>query len=294
MNDTQPYPPHDASPTRLTHEPDATERDQTQHTDAPVRDFGQRMVATDGDEHSARPSIQPTTQPDADSRTAAPEAGALPRRDGVGARPAGHDDAPESRPAATADVPTGSSGEVETFDDLPDDVDLLTVQEAVALLTERGLPRNIRTVQKYCHRRALKCYRTPTENGVRYLIDRTSIDRMIDASVQQAPTGIETAEPQQAQGTPRMAPERPQERQYGPEASPMVDDRVTAILERENAFLRDQVAVKDRQLEAANARLSEANVLNQNLQDTVLQLTGNDRPRVLKPGPPTAPSHDAA
>jgi len=80
----------------------------------------------------------------------------------------------------------------------PASADLVTVEEAVAIFTERGLPRHMRTIQKYCSRktgRALVCYQVPTENGIRYMIERASIDRFIGDAAQQAPTGKLEPEP---------------------------------------------------------------------------------------------------
>jgi len=74
----------------------------------------------------------------------------------------------------------------------PDSADLVTVEEAVGIFEKRGLPRHMRTIQKYCSRktgRALVSYQIPTENGIRYMIERSSIDRFIGDAAQQAPTG---------------------------------------------------------------------------------------------------------
>ncbi len=74
---------------------------------------------------------------------------------------------------------------------LPDD--LVTVHEAVELFRTAGLERSIRTVQKYCSPqrkgRALKCHVTPTENGVRYMIERSSIENFVREAGAQAPVG---------------------------------------------------------------------------------------------------------
>ena len=74
----------------------------------------------------------------------------------------------------------------------PESADLVTVEEAVEIFRERGLPRHMRTIQKYCSRktgRVLESYQVPTENGIRYMIERSSIDRFIGDAAMQAPTG---------------------------------------------------------------------------------------------------------
>ena len=74
----------------------------------------------------------------------------------------------------------------------PETADLVTVEEAVEIFRERGLPRHMRTIQKYCsHKteRVLESYQVPTENGIRYMIERSSIDRFVGDAAMQAPTG---------------------------------------------------------------------------------------------------------
>ncbi len=80
----------------------------------------------------------------------------------------------------------------------PASADLVTVEEAVIIFAEAGLPRHIRTIQKYCAKkkgRALVSYQIPTENGIRYMIERSSIERFISDATQQAPTGKLEEEP---------------------------------------------------------------------------------------------------
>lgn len=52
-----------------------------------------------------------------------------------------------------------------------------------------------------------------------------------------------------------------------PVSQPVVaDSRVVELLESENEFLRGQIAVKDRQIEALNERVFETNSLTAGLQ----------------------------
>ncbi len=101
-------------------------------------------------------------------------------------------DQPNEEPRSTAIGPGTSELQIMAGHELPEDLELVTVEDAVALFREAGLPRHIRTIQKYCARqsgRALVCHQTPTENGIRYLIEKSSIDRFIADAAQQAPTG---------------------------------------------------------------------------------------------------------
>lgn len=56
----------------------------------------------------------------------------------------------------------------------------LSVEEAAALFAAAGIPKSIRTIQRYCRANILDCIRTDTELGDKYLIDRPSVDRRID------------------------------------------------------------------------------------------------------------------
>ena len=90
--------------------------------------------------------------------------------------------------------------EVPAVEAPPETADLVTVEEAVEIFRERGLPRHMRTIQKYCSRktktgRVLESYQVPTENGIRYMIERSSIDRFIGDAAMQAPTGKLENEP---------------------------------------------------------------------------------------------------
>jgi hypothetical protein len=103
---------------------------------------------------------------------------------------------------AVPEVAAGQDeAEEEQLDPLPvppRHADLVTVEEAVAIFRDHGLPRHLRTVQKYCARkqgRALVCYQVPTENGIRYMIERGSILRFIGDAAQQAPVGSLDDEP---------------------------------------------------------------------------------------------------
>jgi hypothetical protein len=56
----------------------------------------------------------------------------------------------------------------------------LSVEETAALFADAGVPKSIRTIQRYCKSGILESIRTDTEFGDKYLIDRPSADRRID------------------------------------------------------------------------------------------------------------------
>ena len=153
----------------------------------------------------------------------------------------------------------------------PDSADLVSVEEAVALFRERGLPRHIRTIQKYCARksgRALKCYSVPTENGIRYMIDKTSIDRFIADATQQAPTGTN---PDPEVGLPIGLPDKQAVAGAGLEVfeHPYVRRLETQVekLEAKNDRLQNTV---QQVLEQANERLIELQKANAVAQSETL------------------------
>jgi hypothetical protein len=55
----------------------------------------------------------------------------------------------------------------------------LSVEEAAALFVDAGVPKSVRTIQRYCRSGILECIRTDAEFGEKYLIDRSSVDRRI-------------------------------------------------------------------------------------------------------------------
>lgn len=55
----------------------------------------------------------------------------------------------------------------------------LAVDEATKLLSKRGVPRAIRTIQRMCKKGKLDCKLVPTEIGVGYLINDQSIDAFV-------------------------------------------------------------------------------------------------------------------
>jgi len=56
----------------------------------------------------------------------------------------------------------------------------LSVEEVASLFADAGIPKSIRTVQRYCRSGILESIRTDTELGDKYLIDRASVDRRIE------------------------------------------------------------------------------------------------------------------
>ena len=55
----------------------------------------------------------------------------------------------------------------------------MTLDEAGILFREAGLPRNLRSLQRYCAGGRLDCIKEETINGLQYFVDPRSVDRAI-------------------------------------------------------------------------------------------------------------------
>jgi hypothetical protein len=177
----------------------------------------------------------------------------------------------------------------------------LTLEDVSRLFDEAGLPRNVRTLQRYCAAGRLDCIKEETATGLAYFVDPVSVERAIKQlaqlhgltdEVRHGATSEETphavahnAEPSPTPDTPRpSAADRDKiteivvERQSAtePDTSGLV-----AVLERENVglreqneFLRRQVDVKDTQIDALLERDKETNYIVRGLQTMLAPLLG--------------------
>jgi hypothetical protein len=171
----------------------------------------------------------------------------------------------------------------------------LTVQEAVIRCTELGLPRTPKTVRKWAQLSAempdgsgdVEAQRQDTENGFRYLIDKTSLDVKIEQEINfesaNAPvgTGADLSEPVGTDAHPFVTAETV--KAIGSSVSEPVhtgehitalvqtgavaaNDNYVAMLERHLDRMHQQLDVKDRQIDALLERDRETNILIQGLQ----------------------------
>jgi hypothetical protein len=158
----------------------------------------------------------------------------------------------------------------------------------------------MRSIQRYCAKGDLDAHRIETPFGEKFLITPTSVERHIayinevrlvatgrDVSRHVATTvapenrheiGVEvvaTSGDQERQAATEEELSHPVAPQPEPLSRPVAaDDRVTVLLERENDFLRGQIAVKDKQIEALNERVFETNSLTAGLQKLLTPLLG--------------------
>ena len=177
----------------------------------------------------------------------------------------------------------------------------LTLDEVSRLFDEAGLPRNVRTLQRYCAAGRLDCIKEETATGLAYFVDPVSVERAIKqlaqlhgltdevrhgATSENMPHPVaRAAEPLETPDTPRpSAADRDKDAEIFPErqSAPEPDTSgVVAVLERENALLREQkdfyrnqVEVKDTQIAALLERDKETNYLVRGLQTMLAPLLG--------------------
>jgi hypothetical protein len=169
-----------------------------------------------------------------------------------------------------------------------DDSDFtLTIDEALERYARAGLPRTPRSIQRYCAKGHLQCRLIETEFGEKYLIAPASVDKHIayieevrlaatssDLS-RHAATSRDTSRPVATAVAPGESPDEPrQEAPTGNDKSRPVATAYVERLESENEFLRGQIGVKDKTIEALLERDRETNHLVAGLQKMLAPLLG--------------------
>ena len=171
--------------------------------------------------------------------------------------------------------------------------DWVDIEETDHLLREHGIARTIRTIQRMCKRGDLVARLVPTETGVRYLIERGSIDEFVDRHNQIMPTGKGSEEELGAPKAPsetmslRGALQAISQEANGNHANPAATDNahareILAIKDEQISFLKTQLDIANRQIEVKDEQINtmlerdhETNVLIQNLQN-LMALPGAD------------------
>ena len=146
-------------------------------------------------------------------------------------------------------------------DHAPENSLKITVEEAAALFEAGGVPRNKRSIRRYCKRGDLTtCVVVDTEHGRQWMIDQAEVETYI-TQLQQIRD--QSTRPRPAiSGHDRRAPALPggDRVEEGPTASDMT------------TFLKNQIEEKDKQINALLERDRETNILIQGLQRMVLAL----------------------
>jgi hypothetical protein len=192
----------------------------------------------------------------------------------------------------------------------------LTLDETARLFADGGLPRNIRSLQRYCAAGRLDCIKEETATGLTFFVDPDSVARAITQLAQLHGITDEVRhtapQPDMSHGVaPVVEPSAPSDQPRASAAehdtatpenmerhtAPQSDmSRYVAQVESENvmlkehvAFLRDQAQVKDTQIAALLERDKETNYLVRGLQQMLAPLLG----RGGEP-PPTPITHHEA
>jgi hypothetical protein len=165
----------------------------------------------------------------------------------------------------------------------PDNEYSLSIEDAAALYEHAGLPRTLRTIQRYCAKGHLDSRRVEIPYGEKYLITPASVAKHIAyiEETRQTMAGRDEPRPVATISQPETPPQqdarqpttdRDQPRQTAVESEFV--SRYVARLEGENEFLRGQVSVKDAQIKEMTERARETNVLIAGLQKMLTPLLG--------------------
>jgi hypothetical protein len=177
----------------------------------------------------------------------------------------------------------------------------VTLDETARLFADAGLPRNIRSLQRYCAAGRLDCIKEETATGLTYFVDPESITHAITqlaqlhgitdevrhstAQIDMSHMVAPIVEPTQQTDAPRVSAvehdkQLPENIEW-PSAPQPDTSRYVALLESENVmlreqivFLRDQANVKDTQIAALLERDKETNYLVRGLQTMLAPLLG--------------------
>ena len=185
----------------------------------------------------------------------------------------------------------------------PDSDFILSIDDALERYARAGLPRTPRSIQRYCAKGHLDCRRVETSFGEKYLISPASVDKHIAYIEEVRPVATSRDVPRQVATT--VAPEQSQDEQRqdtptSPDLSRQVatgrdtDARYVARLEDDNQFLRGQLGVKDKTIDALLERDRESNILVGQLQQLLAPLlSAPDRQSTKTPVTHKVPSEES-
>ena len=163
----------------------------------------------------------------------------------------------------------------------PDSDFTLTIDDALARYARAGLPRTPRSIQRYCAKGHLDCRRIETSFGEKYLISPASVDKHIAYIEEVRPVATGRDEPRQVATSVAREKKEEEPREGAPtggdQPRPVAtgrdnDVRYVARLEDDNQFLRGQLAVKDKTIDALLERDRESNILVGQLQQLLAPL----------------------
>jgi hypothetical protein len=159
----------------------------------------------------------------------------------------------------------------------PDSEFTLTIDDALERYARAGLPRTPRSVQRYCAKGHLDCRRIETQFGEKYLISPSSVDKHIAYIEEVRPVATSRDLPRPVATTAASENMDDEPRREAPTSTDMSRPVATAYVERlesENQFLKGQIGVKDKTIEALLERDRETNHLVAGLQKMLAPLLG--------------------
>lgn len=159
----------------------------------------------------------------------------------------------------------------------PDSEYTLSIEDAAALYERAGHPRTDRSIQRYCAKGHLDCRRVETQFGEKFLISPASVNKHIAYIEEVRPVATGRDVPRHDATTVAEEQSHDEQRQQPPigrDLSPPVADEFLSQLKGENEFLRGQITVKDKTIEALLERDRETNILVGQLQQMLTPLLG--------------------
>lgn len=176
----------------------------------------------------------------------------------------------------------------------PDMSGHLSVKETQAFLLDHGLPRNERSIRRYCNNGTLTCVKIDTATGREWVVTKASLDVLVREQQQFAQQENALQAGPDTSGHDRTEPDLSGHlSEPDRSATAAANSELVEVLRESLTDARDQIKKKDQQIEKKDAQIAamlerdhETNVLIQNLQGMVLQLqapsadtSGHDRPR---------------
>ena len=153
----------------------------------------------------------------------------------------------------------------------------LSIDGAAALYERAGHPRTPRSIQRYCAKGHLDYRRIDTPFGEKFLIAPASVMKHIAYIEEVRPVATSRDLPRHvaadvAGENKGLEPRQESAISVDKGRQAATEDRYVAALERENEFLRGQIAVKDEQIKEQTARARETNILIDGLQKMLAPL----------------------
>ncbi len=151
----------------------------------------------------------------------------------------------------------------------------IEINQTIGELERQGIKRTVRSVQRYCNRGKLTCKLVPTENSVRYLIEKSSIADFVKQHNESMPSQGFSSQSDDREHGPNLGTEQlanmdkihiAQSNQQSELILSLKDQQID-MLKSQLTVTNKQLDMKDEQISAMLERDHETNVLIQNLQN---------------------------